>query len=205
MGSLDAKPNDQFSRKILSGISIATYVPSPDPHAPARGYVLFVRGGTLMAQPFDDRRLNMAGEAFPIAEHLNFYFSAQATGGLVYRAEAADPDSQLTWFDRKGTSLGIAGDPSDLADNSPVALSPDGKRAAFARTDPRESNTDIWLYDFARNVATRVTLDRGEDVNPVWSADGKDHCFCGSAKWRMGNLSKVVRSCGRRGTALQIL
>ena len=75
VGSLDAKPNDQFSRKILPGISIATYVPSSDPHAPASGYVLFVRGGTLMAQPFDDRRLNVAGEAFPVAEHLNFDFS----------------------------------------------------------------------------------------------------------------------------------
>lgn len=179
VGSLDAKPNEQFSKQLLSGISIATYVPPSDPHAQASGYVLFVRQGTLMAQPFDDRRLAMAGEAVPIAEHVNFYFSAQATGGLLYRAGAASSDSQLTWFDRKGNSQGAIGDPWDLADNSPVALSPDGKRAAFARTDQRESNTDIWLYDFARSVATRFTNDRGVDVNPVWSVEGKSVAFAG--------------------------
>jgi serine/threonine protein kinase len=179
VGSLGARPDEQFSKKILSGISIATYVPASDPHALASGYVLFVRGGTLMAQPFDDRLLDMAGEAVPIAEHLIFNYSAPATGGLVYQAGAVNPNSQLTWFDRKGNSLGVAGNPSDLADNSPVALSPDGKRAAFARTDPVDSNTDIWLYEFARNMAARVTLDRGEDVNPVWSADGKTIAFAG--------------------------
>ena len=178
VGSLDARPDEQFSKKILSGISIATYVPASELHARAGGYVLFVRGGTLMAQPFDDRRLDMAGEAIPIAEHLIFYYSAQA-GGLVYQAGAVNPNSQLTWFDRKGNSLGVAGDPSDLADNSPVALSPDGQRAAFARTDPVDSNTDIWLYEFARSVASRVTLDRGEDVNPVWSTEGKTIVFAG--------------------------
>jgi dipeptidyl aminopeptidase/acylaminoacyl peptidase len=140
-----------------------------------------------MAQPFDDRRLDMAGEAVPIAERVGFYFSAPPTGALLFRAGAANPSTQLTWFDRKGNSLGTVGDPSEFADNSPVALSPDGKRAAFSRTNPGDGNTDIWLYEFARNVASRFTADPGEDVNPVWSADGKTVAFASqrNGTWRV--------------------
>jgi Tol biopolymer transport system component/tRNA A-37 threonylcarbamoyl transferase component Bud32 len=179
LGSLDAKPNEQASKKLLPEPSIVAYVPSSDPNASATGYVLFVREGTLMAQPFDDRRLDVAGAAVPIAEGVAFFFSALPTGALVFRAGAASPSAQLAWFDRKGNSLGVAGDPSEFAENSPVSLSPDGKRAAFARTDPRDGNTDIWLYEFARSVSSRFTFDPGEDVNPVWSPDGKTIVFAG--------------------------
>jgi hypothetical protein len=34
------------------------------------GHLLFVREGTLMAQPFDSKRLELAGEAVPIAEQV---------------------------------------------------------------------------------------------------------------------------------------
>ena len=34
----------------------------------APGYLLFVRGRTLVAQPFDAVRGQMTGEAFPVAE-----------------------------------------------------------------------------------------------------------------------------------------
>ncbi len=62
LGSLGAKPNEQFSKKLLSDLSIVAYVPSSDPNASATGYVLFTRAGTLMAQPFDDRRAYVRGE-----------------------------------------------------------------------------------------------------------------------------------------------
>ncbi len=202
LGSLDAKPNQPASKKLLPDASVLAYIPSTDPGGTAGGYVLFVRapygdrGGTLMAQPFDDRRLDMVGEAIPIAERVTFFFSASPTGTLAYRTGAASLSAQMTWFDRKGNSLGAVGDPSDLADNSPVALSPDGKRAAFARTDPRDSNTDIWLYDFARGVSSRFTLDPGEDVNPVWSSDGKTIAFAGQRGGAWGIYRRATNLAG---------
>ena len=36
------------------------YAPSADP---STGYLLFMREGTLMAQPFDNRRLELKGQA----------------------------------------------------------------------------------------------------------------------------------------------
>jgi eukaryotic-like serine/threonine-protein kinase len=89
VGSLDAKPHEQTSRKLLPEFSRVAYASSPDP---AVGYLLFVRGaargvgalGTLMAQPFDVRRLALIGEASPIAGHVsNNGFSPSATDAVV--------------------------------------------------------------------------------------------------------------------------
>jgi hypothetical protein len=100
LGSLDAKPNEQAPKKLLADVSAPVHVPSMDPTATTGGYVLFVRGGTLMAQPFDDRRLDMAGEAVPIAERVSS-FSASANGALVYLASAPSAGERLTWLTGK--------------------------------------------------------------------------------------------------------
>jgi serine/threonine protein kinase len=196
LGSLDAKPNEQASRKLLPDPSVATYVPSSNPSGSASGYVLFIRGGTLMAQPFDDRRLELAGEAVPIAEHLTFFFSASAAGELAFRAAESSPSRQLTWFDRKGNSLGAVGDPLEFATRSSVELSPDGKRAAFARIDPHDGNSDIWLYEFGRSVNSRFTFDPGQDVNPVWSPDGKTIAFAGQRAGAWGIYQRASNLVG---------
>jgi len=199
LGSLDAKPNEQSAKKLLPDFSVVAYVPSSDPGASASGYVLFVRGGTLMAQPFDNQRLDMAGEAVPIAERVSNLtgFSASSTGALVFRAGAASPGERLTWFDRKGNSLDAVGDPTVFAGNSPRALSPDGKRAAFSRTDPQSGSTDIWLYEFARGgVSRRFTTDPGEDVNPVWSPDGNTIAFAGRRGGAWGIYQKASNLAG---------
>jgi len=139
----------------------------------------------LMAQPFDTRRLELTGEAVPIAEQVpNISFSVSATNALVYitRSNSVAPQDapgfiqgQLTWFDRAGTVLGTVGDPGVYRG---LALSPDGKRVAFCRIDPQNAGVrNIWLYEFARGVTTRFTFDSGWDDLPVWSPDGSRVAF----------------------------
>src|SRR5213078_3243197 len=121
VGSLDAKPGQQSLRRLLAAESGAVYAASPDSK---RGHLLFLRGGTLLAQPFDTGRLEPAGNAVPVAEHVGSgtyfsgtgpltaseymgLFSASATGVLVYRTgpAGAGNTNQLTWFDRRGKVL----------------------------------------------------------------------------------------------------
>jgi eukaryotic-like serine/threonine-protein kinase len=176
VGSINTKPEEQDSKRLLATGSAPLYVPSPGSDS---GHALFLRQGTLMAQPFDAHRLELLGEAVPIAERVGSYldygfFSASSNGVLVYRSGGWQ-DYQLTWFDQQGKALGTVAEPGRY--NS-VALSPDRRRVAVSRTNPENSqNGDVWLLDIGRNTSTRLTSEQIRTSFPVWSADGSSVIF----------------------------
>jgi Tol biopolymer transport system component len=55
--------------------------------------------------------------------------------------------------------------------NSWPALSPDGKRVAFARTI--RGNTDVYVMNVNGSGLRRLTHARAPDYHPTWSPDGK--------------------------------
>ena len=199
LGSLDAKP-DQPSKKLLPDVSSVQFAPAAESPGNGNGHLLFVRAGTLMAQPFDTKRLELSGQAVPIAEQVAFSlasnFSVAPTGSLVYRTGGGAGQQQLTWYDRQGKTLGTVADPYVYAGTSAPVLSPDGKRVAFTRTDPQSGNTDIWLFEFARGVTTRFTFDPGTDQNPVWSPDGSRIVFFGQRGATLGVYQKASNLVG---------
>ena len=176
LGSLNTKPEEQDSRRLLATTSGPVFVPSSNSDS---GQVLFLRQGTLMAQPFDARRLEPSGEAVPVAEKVGSFldygfFSASSNGVLVYRS-GAGLDYQLTWLDRQGRVLSKVAEPGRY--NS-LALSPDGTRVAVFRTNPENTpNWDVWLLDVGRNTSTRLTYEQVRATFPVWSADGSTVFF----------------------------
>jgi eukaryotic-like serine/threonine-protein kinase len=187
IGSIDAK-SGQRSKKLLNDDSEVAYVPSSDP---AIWRLLFVRGatpatslGTLMEQRFDTRRLALIGEAIPVAQqvpNLSFGASPDVLTYMTNLSAAApggargDVQGQLTWFDRNGKILEAVGEPGSIRT---LALSPDGQRVVFERADPQGGTSrNLWLYEFARGVTTRFTLDSSWDTDPVWSPDGRRIVF----------------------------
>jgi Tol biopolymer transport system component len=179
LGSVDAKPEQQSSKFLVASNWGPGYAPSADP---STGYLLFMREGTLMAQPFDNRRLELKGQATPVAEQVgdnnngggHGAFSASANDVLVYWRGSATPDRQLTWYGRQGKVLGTAGEPGDYRE---LALSPDGTRVALMKRSGQAS--DLWLLDLSRDTSTRFTfgLATGIDSHPVWSPDGSRIIF----------------------------
>jgi Tol biopolymer transport system component len=175
LGSVDARPEQQSSQPLVNSDWGAVYSPSADP---ATGCLLFVREDTLVAQPFDNRRLKLKGQATPVAEQVSDgrAFSVSANGVLVFHRNAVD--RQLTWFDRDGKIIGTVGNPGTYLD---PFLSPDGTRLAAAK--PRGSPGpqgpfSIWLLDFSRGGAgTRFTFGSATEVDPVWSPDGSRIVF----------------------------
>jgi eukaryotic-like serine/threonine-protein kinase len=177
LGSVDAKPEQQSSKYMVASNWGPVYAPSADP---STGYLLFMRKGTLLAQPFDNRRLELKGQPMPVAEQVGDSgdgtggtgaFSASSNDALVFWRSAAS-EGQLTWYDRQGKVLGTAGGPGDYQE---LALSPDGTRVALSKRSGQASN--IWLLDLSRDTSTRFTFGSPTDYDPVWSPDGSRIIF----------------------------
>ena len=168
VGSLDQPGGDVTLFQAESSVSYASR------------HLIFVHDETLMARPFDPGTRQLRGEAFPLAERVtregSRYVGASVSenGVLVYGQTGADTARQLTWFDRSGHVLGTLGEPAPY---SGLALSPDERRAAVSLETGRPENADIWLIDIARNIRSRLTVDPGQDVSPVWSPDGTRIAF----------------------------
>jgi Tol biopolymer transport system component len=149
----------------------------------APGYLLFVRDGTLMAQRFNPRSLELAGDAMPAAEHVAVnsstwrgIFTASGNGVLLYQGGAAAGGSQLVWYDHNGKP----GDPvfPETGHYRQPALSPDGKRLAVT-IENAQGSYDIWVADLERKTRSRITFDAKGDDGAVWWPDGKSLVFAG--------------------------
>jgi hypothetical protein len=70
LGSLDDAPERQSKQRLLASTLNVQYVPS---FSSGRGYILFYRDGAVLAQPFDESRLALAGEALPVVQGVGTY------------------------------------------------------------------------------------------------------------------------------------
>jgi Tol biopolymer transport system component len=168
IGSLDQPRNDVTLFQVESSVSYAS------------GHVIFAHDESLMARPFDLETRQLKGEALPLAARVSRepsrYVSASVSenGTLVYGQAVPDAARRLTWFDRTGRELGTL---SRAAPYAGLALSPDERRVAVTLETGSQENVDIWLIDIARNITSRLTVDPGRDVSPVWSPDSERIAF----------------------------
>ena len=169
VGSLDARP-------LMKSELMAMYVP---------GYLLFMRGQTLMAQPFNAARLEISGAPVPIAEHVLVnstsnrpVFTASENGTLVYQTGSEQGGWRLLWYSRDGKLIGPLGDVDRYFD---PAISPDGTRVA-AELLTGQGTGDLWVFDLRRSTKTRLTFGPASQRYPVWTPDGKTIYFGSNGK-----------------------
>ena len=141
------------------------------------GYLVYVIGGRLVAQPFDARSARTAGEPLPVGETIGGYlgpFTVSDAGVLAYRPRISQGLARPLWVDRDGRILSEVAPPGTYED---VALSPDGTRLALSAVSEQPATRDIWVRDLARGVSSRLSFDPDDDFGPVWSPDGSRIAF----------------------------
>jgi hypothetical protein len=148
------------------------------------GQLLFTRGGTLMAQPFDIASLKLSGAPRRVADHIESgatrstlliaTLAASPSGVVVWRNDNRTAPSSLRWFDRNGKELGVVG---EVADYTNPVLSPDDSKLAVSIRDPQTRTRDIWIFDLVHGGKNRLTFDPADDLDCIWSPDGTRIAF----------------------------
>jgi eukaryotic-like serine/threonine-protein kinase len=191
--SLDGKEN----KFLFASPSNAIY---------ASGHLLYVRDGTLMAQPFDGSSGKFNGEAVAVTGDVQLdgtvwrgTFDASDAGTLIYQPGTTAAGMRLTWFDRTGKELAsIPGQESYYQ----VELSPDDKKAAVTIGDPAGV---IWIYDLVHNSRSRFTFGSGTYSSAIWSRDGKQIAFMAGDPASVYNRDIVVKAADGSGNERKLV
>jgi len=161
-------------RTVLEGVRETRYLPS--------GHLVFGRGNTLLAQPFDVRRGTVSGGPVSVLDGvLNganttpaMYFAVSSTGTLFYlpgRTVSVTTLTKLIQVTRDGARTVLA----DVPGMSWFPrFSPDGARVAYGISGGSDlgDTSDLWVLDVSRGARTRVTFTGNNRFYPIWSRDG---------------------------------
>ena len=153
-------------RILFEGGSDARYLPS--------GHLVYARGGSLLAVPFDAARLQVTGPPVTVLPGVlssgvngESQIDVSLEGSLAYLPGGVRSwEKTLVWVDRRGASVPVSETRKNFA--SPH-LSPDGGRLAVT---VQGGTFDIWVYEIGRGVLTRLSFG-ADDSDALWARDGK--------------------------------
>ncbi len=155
---------DTGERKMLIEDAFQpTYLPT--------GHLVFGRGSSLLAVPFDLSSLSVTGTPITLVEGVHdiassgrLAYQVSDTGTLVYHSRLPPDTRTLVWVDRTGKET-----PLPLPANTYEAprLSPDGTHIAFATFHPLR----VWTYEIATDKLVAISTER-TSWGPVWTRDG---------------------------------
>jgi serine/threonine-protein kinase len=139
------------------------------------GHLVFARGASVFAAPFDATRLVLTGEPVRLLDDVradpnDTHFAVASDGTLVY-VPAVPDHSRLVWFDRQGNPRSLDDERKRYAH---PRISPDGTRVVVGVT--AATGQELWVYDVARGTRARLTPS-GRVTRPVWSAGGTHITF----------------------------
>ena len=147
------------------------------------GHLLYIHEGTLFAAPFDPERLEISGQAVPVLEGVAAaptgtglngaaQFAVSNTGTLVYLPGESFSGNPIDWVDRSGKTTPLRAASANWGNPQ---FAPDGQRLAISINDGPQTN--IWIYDWARDTLTRFTFEAQENNRPIWTPDGRRIAF----------------------------
>jgi Tol biopolymer transport system component len=169
------------------------------------GYLLFVRGRSLMGLRLNVSRFEAEGDPITLVEDVNagkslsFAPVSVSNNSVLAYQSAGQTARQMVWLDRSGRQLGVSGEPGEYG---PPRLSPDGHRAAVAKLRPDGRGSDIRIVDVNGSTSPFSAAAPVNETSPVWSPDGSRLAF---AENRGGVDDLYVRPVNAGGGAREEL
>ncbi len=181
---------------LIQGGSSAQYLPT--------GHIIYGRDEQIFAVPFDLASLTVQGTPVSVLDEIDTVdvngcaqYSLSAKGDLAYLSAGEDQaELELVW-------MNISGKASHLDIGNPYSFEHvfrrDGQKLA---TMIPAANDKIYVYDFQRNIMTRLTNTPGNDTQPIWSPDGTQIVYRND---RDGSLDMYVIPADGSSPAQRIL
>ena len=191
IGSLESKKLGQSDGRV-------EYAPG--------GWVLYVKGSSLLAQKLDVGAARLTGEPITIVDDLRTgssegHFSISNNGILALARIAGGDLNGLQIGDRHGTRSGDALVSGTVVNPQP---SPDGRYVLYQRRGGAFGRDgEIFVYDTSRSTDTRLTFTDGHASTPVWSPDG--HRFAYAARTASGETQFRIASADGLGAVDSIV
>jgi Tol biopolymer transport system component len=144
-----------------------------NPLALIDGNLFFGRpGGLLAAVPFDVRKRKVTGDPTVVLDQVSVYAGAAASfaqdGSLVY-VRSSNLSSMIVTSAPGAPAKTLMG---ELRRYTHPRFSPDSRRIAVEISSGGKNRADIWVYDIASAVLSRVT-SQATSHQPEWTPDGK--------------------------------
>jgi serine/threonine-protein kinase len=164
--------SDGVTKELLPAVSSVRQLPNGD-------LVYVGPQGTLLAVPFDEGNLRLAGTPVPLAQGLDparLLFDVSRSGALAYLEARGQRRMQPVWVDRGGVADVI--DPdwtfsfNPGSTNRGISLSPDGSRVAVSVSGEEQGANDLWIKQLPRGAFSRLTSGASDETRPRWTADG---------------------------------
>jgi hypothetical protein len=142
------------------------------------GQLLFARGDTILAVPFDPERLEPHGSPVAVWNGLSTQFtfipgnfSVTDDGSLFFRPGQAGGDREFALLDTAGKLETWT--PEKRSMDGAADVSPDGRRIAFSIVNGRGID-ELWMSDLDHPGLRRLETDPNADCSsPLWSPDGR--------------------------------
>ncbi len=161
------------------------------------GHLVFGRGETIFAVPFDAERLKVIGAETPVLSPVQFdglgrvpQFATAPNGTMAYTPGGQGIlERRIAWIGRDGEVQPLPVPPGKYDD---LDLSPDGTQLLVTQRSGHNKRIDT--YDFERNLFTQAS----EGNWPLWSPDADRVAFSSWSSSDWGGLTmKPMRSGGK--------
>jgi serine/threonine-protein kinase len=166
-------------RKLLiDGGSGARYVQT--------GHIVYALGSTLLAVPFDVKKLQVAGGPVPVVQGTKrginpganaaaANFTISSNGSLAFISGSSQPFGEtevLAVVDRTGAKELLS---LPAASYFQPRFSPDGKQVSVVRGE--DTGLSVWIYDLLGSASPRRLTFGGNRGWAIWTRDGQHIVF----------------------------